>query len=192
MTSHIPRRGMIVALAVAGSLALAGCSSATTTGSAEPAPTHSATETVSREAAWFNNRVRVCIQNKTTRNVDYFFDDDTVDDQVKYLSQLGGTMGPNAFVCGGSNNSGIADDTVSFKFTNASGKFVTLLLGNSKGSIFLHVNIDGKHDFYLLTPGQTLKAVFFGGVIEARVEPNLRTFDKLTAYPYDVKIYDAP
>jgi len=192
MSPNPIRRGVIVSIAVAASLVLAGCSSATTTGSAEPAPTPSATETVSREAGWFNNRVRACVQNKTTRNLEYAFDDDALDDQLKSLSQPAGTMGPNAFVCGGSDGSDIADDTVSFRYTNASGKLVILHLANSKGSIFLRIFIDDKYATNLLTPGQTLKAVFYGQVIEALVEPNLRTFDKLTAYPYDVKIYDAP
>lgn len=183
-------RGMVVSLAVAGSLVLAGCDSINPSYSGGPTP--SATETVSRKAGWIHNRIRACVQNKTNRNVDFVFGEDTVDDQIEYLSQTRGTLGPNAFVCGGSKSGGLKDDTVTFSFTNSAGKFVDLEFGNSWTAAHLTIFHDRTYDFFILTPGKTLTTVFSGQVIEALVEPNLRTFDKLTAYPYDVKIYDAP
>jgi hypothetical protein len=184
------RTGTILALAVAASLMLAGCGGTTTSSASGPTP--SATETVSREAGWIHNRIRACVQNKTTRNVDYVFGEDTVDDQVEYLSQTRGTMGPNAYVCGGSKSGGLKDDTVTFSFTNSAGKFVDLEFGNSWAAAHLTIFHDRTYDFYILTPGKTFTTVFSGQVIEALVNENLRKIDKLTAYPYDVKIYDAP
>ena len=194
-SSHRTLRGMVVAIAVAGSLVLAGCSSATSTGSAEPAPEPSATATVSREAGWFQNRIRACVQNKTTRNVDYVFGEDTVDDQVKNLSQARGTMGPNAFVCGGSNNGGIDADVVTFSFTNSAGKFVDLEFGNEPSTPWFRIIYNrskGDDDLYVLTQGKTFTKVLSDHVFEVTVGSTLRNFDKLKAYPYDVKIYDAP
>ena len=64
------RRATFLTGALAGALALAGCSSATASGSSEPEP--SATQTVSRGASWFQDRIRVCFQNMTSRNLDYY------------------------------------------------------------------------------------------------------------------------
>lgn len=188
-----PRRalqGIIVSLAVAGSLALAGCSGAAVPSSGSATP--SAAETVSRDAGWIHNRIRACVQNKTTRNVDYVFGEDTVDDQIEYVSQTRGTLGPNAFVCGGSKSGGLKDDTVSFSFTNSAGKYVDLEFGNSWAAAHFTIFHDRTYDFYILTPGKTFTTTFSGHAFEVMINANLRTFDKLTAYPYDVKIYDAP
>ncbi len=186
-------RGVVVSLAVASTLAVTGCSSTSMSGTPEPAP--SATETVSREAGWFQNRIRACVQNKTTRNVDYVFGEDTVDDQLKNLSAARGTMGPNAFVCGGSNNGGIDADVVTFSFTNSAGKFVDLEFGNTPSTPWFRIIYNRSkddYDLYVLTQGKTFTKVLSDHVFEVTVGSTLRNFDKLTAYPYDVKIYDAP
>ena len=81
---------------------------------------------------------------------------------------------------------------MTFSFTNSAGEFVDLEFGNSWAGAHLTIFHDRTYDFYILTPGKTFTTVFSGQVIEALVKPNLRTFGKLTAYPYDVKIYDAP
>jgi hypothetical protein len=190
-----PRRslqGTVVLIAVAASLVLAGCSSAATTGSAEPAPTPSATETVSREAGWFANRIRVCVQNKTSRNLEYAFSDSALDDQLEYLSQPTGTMGPNAFVCGVSLSTGPFADSVTFSYKNSAGNWDYLYMANDKGIIVLSINGSWDEGHFVLKGGKPLTTVVNGHVLDVLVEPNLRTFDKLTAYPYDVKIYDAP
>lgn len=195
-SNMLPRRtlhGIVVILAVTGSLVLAGCSSAAVPSSGSATP--SATGTVSREAGWFQNRIRACVQNKTTRNVDFVFGEDTVDDQVKNLSPARGTMGPNAFVCGGSNNGGIDADVVTFSFTNSAGKFVELEFGNTPSTPWFRIIYNRSkedYDLYVLTQGKTFTKVLSDHVFEVTVGSSLRNFDKLTAYPYDVKIYDAP
>ena len=192
MTSRIPRRGMIVAIAVAASLVLAGCSSATTTGSAEPAPTPSATETVSREAALTTNRIRACVQNKTSRNLEYAFEDNVLDDQLEYLSQPAGTMGPNAFVCGVSKKAAIFDNAVTFSYKNSAGNWDYLYMSITSAAFNLQIEGSGSDDDFILEGGKPLRTVFNGHVLEVLVESNLRTFDKATAYLYDVRISDAP
>lgn len=186
-------RGIVVSLAVAGSLVLTGCGSVNPSYSGGPSP--SATGTVNREAGWFQNPIRACVQNKTARNVDYIFGEDTVDDQVKTLSPTRGTMGPNAFVCGGSNNGGIDADVVTFSFTNSTGKFVDLEFGNTPSTPWFRIIYNRSkddYDLYVLTQGKTFTKVLSDHVFEVMVGANLRTFNKLTAYPYDVKIFDAP
>lgn len=104
-------------------------------------------------------------------------------------------MGPNAFVCGGSNNGGIDADVVTFSFTNSAGKFVDLEFGNEPSTPWFRIIYNrskGDDDLYVLTQGKTFTKVLSGHVFEVLVNAKLRTFDKLTAYPYDVKIYDAP
>ena len=192
MTSRIPRRGVIVAIAVAASLVLAGCSSATTTGSAEPAPAPSATETVSREAALTTNRIRACVQNKTSRNLEYAFEDNVLDDQLEYLSQPAGTMGPNAFVCGVSKKAAIFDNAVTFSYKNSAGNWDYLYMSITTAAFNLQIEGSGSDDDFILEGGKPLRTVFNGHVLEVLVESNLRTFDKATAYLYDVRISDAP
>jgi hypothetical protein len=191
MTSRIPRRGMVVALAVAASLVLAGCSSATTTGSAEPVPTPSATESVSREAALTTNRIRACVQNKTSRNLEYAFENDVLNDQLEYLSQPAGTMGPNAFVCGVSKKSVIYDNAVTFSYKNSAGNWDYLYMSITSAAFNLQIEGSGSEDDFIVEGGKPLRTVFNGHVLDALVESNLRTFDKATAYLYDVRISDA-
>jgi hypothetical protein len=183
---------MIVAIAVAASLVLAGCSSATTTGSAEPAPTPSATETVSREAALTTNRIRACVQNKTNRNLEYAFEDNVLDDQLEYLSQPAGTMGPNAFVCGVSKKAAIFDNAVTFSYKNSAGNWDYLYMSITSAAFNLQIEGSGSDDDFILEGGKPLRTVFNGHVLEVLAESNLRTFDKATAYLYDVRISDAP
>jgi hypothetical protein len=183
---------MLVAIAVAGSLVLAGCSSATSTGSVEPVPTPTATESVSREAGWFQNRIRVCVQNKTSRNLEYAFDDDVLDDEDNYLSQPRGTMGPNAFVCGASMNRAFLMDAVAFRYKNTAGNWDQLLMRNSAGEIRLSINGSWDEFDFVLTGGKPLTTVVNGHTLDVLLGTSMRTFDQLTAYPMDVRIYDAP
>ena len=198
MSARGIRRGVIVSIAVAASLVLAGCSSATTTGSAEPAPTPSATETVSREAGWFSERIRVCVANKTSRNLEYYFDEGTVDDQLEYIPRTWVAMGINAFACGASENLGPLADTVSFAYKDSGGRLVQVRLQGSKPPVVLTVyTLTGKsEEIVILTadvyPGTPYSGVAGGERIELLMEPTVRTFGKITAIPADLRISDAP
>jgi hypothetical protein len=190
--SDVPRRvrtGTILVLAVAGSVVLAGCSSDTTSGASGPKP--SATEAVSREAGWFHERIRVCFQNNTSRNLTYSFGDAAVDDQEKNLSQPGGTLGSKAFVCGASGSEGPFEESVTFMYESSAGELISLYLSNSPGNT-LGLNINGELYGTILEPGKSSTRVFDGDAIDVLVGTGLRTFAKVKAYPIDVRISDAP
>ena len=189
------RRGMLVAIAVAASLVLAGCSSATTTGSVEPAP--SATETVSREASGSSGRVRVCVQNNTTRNLEYYFEESTVDDQQEPLSRQWGTMGPSAFACGASKNAGRLTNYVDFVYKNSADRLIHVQLHNGSAPLVFavyYVRSDETRDLLRVSTalGSPYQGVADGKVFDVMVGPSARTFDKITAIPVDVRISDAP
>lgn len=194
-----PRRalhGIVVTLAVAGSLVLAGCSSAIVSGSGEPAP--SATETVSREAGWFQKPIRVCFQNNTSRNLEYLFTEQPVDDQRKNISTRGGTLGTNAFVCAASDGAGLLADSVALKYKNTEGKFSYLSVENDLGRFIVRlteVDSAGSTKTYIentAKAGVPYSDVAGGEAIDVLVGTGLRTFDKITSIPIDVRISDAP
>lgn len=194
-----PRRalhGIVVTLAVAGSLVLAGCSSANMSGSAEPAP--SATETVSREAGWFQKPIRVCFQNNTSRSLEYSFSDEQVNDQGESVSTRGGTLGTNAFVCAASTGARLSGDSVAFKYKNSEGKFSYLSVENDLGRFIVRlteVDNAGSTKTYIentAKAGVPYSDVAGGEAIDVLVGTGLRTFDKITSIPIDVRISDAP
>lgn len=198
MTFSSLRRGIFAAIAMAGTLALAGCSGASTTDSGTPAPTLSATETISREAGWFSERIRVCVANKTNRNLEYYFDEGTVDDQLEYIPRTWVSMGVNAFACGASKNLGPLADTVSFAYKDSGGRLVHVRLqGRNPPAVLTVYTLTGKsEEIAILTanvyPGTPYSGVAGGERIELLVEPTVRTFGKITAIPADLRIYDAP
>lgn len=189
------RRATFLSIALAGTLAVTGCSSATTSGSGEPGP--SATETVGREASDSSKRIRVCVQNNTARNLEYYFDESTVDTQQEDVQVQWGTMGPSAFACGASNTSWVVGNTVDFVYKNSAGRLIHVELNNSSAPLVFAV-------YYLLSgeprdlirvstaPGSPYQGVTDGKVFDVLPGTSARTFNKVTAIPIDVRISDAP
>ena len=189
------RRGMLVAIAVAGSLVLAGCSGASSAGSGAPAP--SATETLSREASGSQDRIRVCVQNNTSRNLEYYFEESAVDDQQEPLSRQWGTMGPSAFACGASKNAGRLTNYVDFVYKNSADRLIHVQLHNGSAPLVFavyYVRSDETRDLLRVSTalGSPYQGVADGRVFDVMVGPSARTFDKITAVPVDVRISDAP
>jgi len=189
------RTGTILVLAVAASLVVAGCGGTGMTGSGEPAP--SATETVNREAGWWQERIRVCFKNGTTRNIDYSFAPESVDDEREYLSSRSGTMGPNAFVCGASRNEGFLSDSVTFGYTSSAGETYYVFIDNDKGKFTLTLNEIEKggkpRSFMTIDAKAGIPAADRAGseAIDVLVGTSVRTFNKIKAIPIDVRISDA-
>lgn len=186
--------GAIVAIGVAAVL-MTGCGSVNPSYSGEPVP--SATGTVSREASWFQERIRVCFQNKTTRNLDYSFVGKVVDDEGEDLSPVSGTLGTNAFVCAASHKAGPFQDSVELKFSNSEGKFSYIYVHNEGGRFVTNIYDYGdrgyQRDFAysVIKPGTPFQTRAGGETIDVLVATNLRAFNKIEATPIDVWITDA-
>ena len=195
MTSPFLRRGIFVAIAVAGTLAITGCSSTTMTGSDAPAP--STTEATSREASWLQERIRVCFQNMTARNLNYFFVGKAVDDERENLSTRSGVLGTNAFVCAASHSAGPFQDSLELKFSNSEGKFSYIYVHNEGGRFITNIYDYGdggyQRDFAysVIKPGTPFRASAGGETIDVLVATSLRTINKIGVIPVDVRIYDA-
>jgi hypothetical protein len=100
------RAGLVVAVA----LLLSGC---TTPISNEGSQGVSSDASVEREAGWFGNGIKMCVQNATNKNQSYVFADGTSKSENGYNA---GTLGVGAFVCADSISQGPASDSVHFYF----------------------------------------------------------------------------
>ena len=188
-------RATILSLAVAGTLAVTGCSSANMPGSGEPAP--SATENVGREASGSSKRIRVCVQNNTAQNLEYFFDKSTVDTQQEDVQIQWGTMGPSAFACSASNTSWLVGNTVVFVYKNSAGRLIHVELNNRSAPLVFGVYYvrSGEERGLIrgsIAPGGPYQGVTDGKVFDVLAGTSARAFNKVMAIPIDVRISDAP
>lgn len=188
-------RATILSLAVAGTLAVTGCSSANMPGSGEPEP--SATETVGREASGSSKRIRVCVQNNTAQNLEYYFDESTVDTQQEEVQIQWGTMGPSAFACGASRTSWLVGNTVDFVYKNSVGRLIHVELNNRSAPLVFavyYLRSSEPRDLIRVSaaPGSPYQGVTDGKVFDVLVGTSARPFNKVTAIPIDVRISDAP
>jgi len=193
MTSSPFRRSLLATLVVAGALALAACSGASTTDSGTPAP--SASGAVSREAqVSVYNRARACFQNLTSRDIDYYFSsvDWPVNDQDEKLSPLAGTLGRNAFVCAASSGGALGDQVIYFYFTPAGGHEASVRIVN--GSDFLVAYEDpypqAPKILSRIDPGDNYWFYAGGQRVDVTVDGQLKQFDKIKGYQFEVRIYD--
>ncbi len=189
------RRAMFLSVALVGALAFTGCSAANTLGSGDAAP--KATENVGREASGSSKRIRVCVQNNTSQNLEYYFDESTVDTQQEDVQIQWGTMGPSAFACGASNTSWIFGNTVDFVYKNSAGRLIHVELNNSSAPLVFavyYLRSGEPRDLLRVstTPGSPYQGVTEGKVFDVLPGTSARTFDKITAIPIDVRISDAP
>lgn len=187
-------RNVIASLAVAGSLALTGCGSVNPSYSGGPAP--SATESVSREASGSSKRIRVCVQNNTAQNLEYYFDESTVDTQQEDVQIQWGTMGPSAFACGASNTSWVVGNTVDFVYKNTAGRLIHVELNNNSAPLVFavyYLRSGEPRDLLRVSTGlgSSYQGVTDGKVFDVMAGTSARTFDKITAIPVDVRISDA-
>jgi hypothetical protein len=199
MESKVGKRalGAVLAIGVAA-VVLTGCTSATG-GAPDPASSDITSEATERQAGETWERIRVCFQNNTSRNLEYSFVGEVVDDQIEYLSSPSGILGTNAFVCAGSRDAWLAPAIVELKYKNSAGKFTYIYLHNETKfvlNVYDYGNPGAKQrdfvDTGLIPSGDPFVVTAGSEVISALITPTLRTFDKLTAYPMDVRIYDAP
>jgi hypothetical protein len=100
------RAGLVVAVA----LLLSGC---TTPISNEGSQGVSSDTSVEREAGWFVNGIKVCVQNATSKNQPYEFNDDAAKSENGYDA---GILGVGAFVCADSISHGPKSESVIFYF----------------------------------------------------------------------------
>lgn len=189
------RRATLLSVALVGALTFTGCSAANTSGSGDPAP--SATETVGREAGGVSERIRVCVQNNTTQNLEYYFDESTMNDQQEFIPRQWGTMGPSALACGASKNSGFLANVVDFIYKNSAGRLIHVELNNSSAPLVFavyYLRSGEPRDLLRVStaPGSPWQGVTDGKVFDVLAGTGLRTFDKITAIPIDVRISDAP
>jgi cell division septation protein DedD len=197
MESKVGKRaiGTMLAIGVAA-VVLTGCTSAT--GEApDPASSDITSEATERQASGSQDRIRVCVQNNTSRNLEYYFEESAVDDQQEPLSRQWGTMGPSAFACGASKNAGRLTNYVDFVYKNSADRLIHVQLHNGSAPLVFavyYVRSDETRDLLRVSTalGSPYQGVADGKVFDVMVGPSARTFDKITAIPVDVRISDAP
>jgi hypothetical protein len=193
MESKVGKRAIGAVLAIGVAVAvLTGCTSATGEG-ADPAP--SASGAVSREAqVSVYNRARACFQNLTSRDIDYYFSsvDYPVNDQDEKLSPLAGTLGRNAFVCAASSGIAFGDQVIYFYFTPVGGHKASIHIVN--GSNFLADYVDpypqARKIQSRIDPGDNYWFYAGGQRVDVTVDGQLKQFDKIKGYQFEVRIYD--
>lgn len=195
MKSKIGKRALGAMLAIGvTAVVMTGCTSAAGESSGPPP---SASGTVSREASWFQERIRVCFQNQTSRNLDYSFVGKAVDDEGQDLSSRSGILGSSAFVCTASHKAGPFQDSVEIKFSNSEGESSYIYVHNEGGRFVANIYDFGdggyQRDFAnsVIKPGTTFQVSAGGENINILVATSLRTFSKIDAIPVDVRISDA-
>lgn len=160
--------------------------------SAEPGSTAEPSSTTedNREASVYFNKFRVCIQNKTSGNLELEWDSSMLTDQNEYLSpdQLKKTLGPDAFSCAVSH----AEYTIEVAEWMIAG-------------YQMFAEVDARA-WYVYSAGENLVPLKANApvtqVLKSSNKPTLRyesstngvlrTFDKVKAYPIDVQFFDEP
>ena len=185
------RRGMRItgiAMMLTALIAITACSSAPS--DSESMMVGSTESEDNRDASVYFNKFRVCIQNKTSGNLDLEWDASMLTDQGEYLSadQLKTTLGPDAFSCAVSHA----------KLTLEVAEWIV-------AGYQMYAEVDAKA-WYVYEGGKTLVPLKPNSpvtqelkyqnrpslVFEASTNGELRTFDKVKAYPIDVRFFDAP
>lgn len=177
-----------IAMMLTALIAMTACSSAPS--DSESMMVGSTESEDNRDASVYFNKFRVCIQNKTSGNLNLEWDSSMQNDKGEYLSadQLKTTLGPDAFSC-----------AVSFAE-------LTLEAAEWKVAGYqMYAEVDARA-WYVYAAGDDLIAIQPNApvtqVLESPNKPTLRyesstngvlrTFDKVKAYPIDVRFFDEP
>jgi hypothetical protein len=139
----------------------------------------------------------VCVQNNTARNLEYYFDESTVNDQQESIPRQWRTMGPSALACGASKSSGFLTNAVDFVYKNSAGRLIHVELNNSRAPLVFavyYLKSSEPRDLIRVStsPGSPYQGVTDGKVFDVIAGTSVGTFDKITAIPVDVRISDAP
>lgn len=190
-TASSYRRGLRITgigMMLTAMIAMTACSSAPS--DSESMMVGSTESEDNRDASVYFNKFRVCIQNKTSGNLDLEWDSSMLTDQNEYLNadQLKTTLGPDAFSCAVSHAKltlEAAEWKVAgyqmFAEVDARAWYVY-----SAGERLLPLKPNAPVTQVLESPNKpTLR-------YESSTNGELRTFDKVKAYPIDVRFFDAP
>ena len=194
-TLNAPASGYRRGIRITGIAAVLGALIAMTACSSAPSDSESmmvgSTESEdNRDASVYFNKFRVCIQNKTSGNLDLEWDSSMQNDQGEYLNadQLKTTLGPDAFSCAVS----FAELTLEaaewkvagyqmFAEVDARAWYVY-----SAGAELIPIKPNAPVTQVLQSPNKpTLR-------YESSTNGVLRTFDKVKAYPIDVRFFNEP
>ena len=190
-TASSYRRGMRftgIAMMLTAMIAMTACSSAPS--DSESMMVGSTESEDNRDASLYFNKFRVCIQNKTSGNLDLEWDSSMQTDQGEYLSadQLKTTLGPDAFSCAVSH-AALTIEAAEWKVAGYQ----------------MFAEVDARA-WYVYSGGERLVPIKpnepVTQVLKGRNKPTLRyesstngvlrTFDKVKAYPIDVRFFDEP
>lgn len=180
-----------VALVAAAVTVLAACAPNGRNAAVLAATGEQSPSTTSGDASLFYYKLHVCIQNKTSSPVVLEWDDSMLDDTRSYLKpeDVKKTLGPEAFACAftyatnqSEENGGAVIDGNDFSFWN--GDQDIEVFSSSYRDVISEPN-----KVYVRELNWPDRRPF-----EYRVSSTLKldTFNKITAYPIELRLYDPP